>query len=162
MKNYIYIIKVDESKTRSFIKIGYTNNLKKRLSSIQIGNPRKIELINLLVVKKEEAREVEKTLHRSIETHWLNGEWFTYGQSQKLILEAQITNLQKAGKVALEKIPQKKKTESELMEALDSYFPSRKKANYEKQNIILLNSEQIEKAREVMNKMFGAMEAING
>ena len=74
--NYsVYFITEDKT---GFTKIGYTNNLRKRIESFQIGNPRDLFVsatIDGLTLKS--ARAVEKHLHNRMEKYRVRGEWFT-------------------------------------------------------------------------------------
>ena len=60
-----------------FIKIGYTNNLDRRLETLQIGNPLELELLHVILHETaEEAEEHEAKLHHKFRRHHLRGEWF--------------------------------------------------------------------------------------
>jgi hypothetical protein len=55
------------------VKIGFTTNLKRRLSVVQIGCPEPIELLGTMAG----TRAIEKGIHRQFITHHQQGEWFT-------------------------------------------------------------------------------------
>ena len=60
------------------IKIGMAKNLERRLKSLQTSSPAKLELIkSVQVSSQEEARELEKTLHKKFEDIQITGEWFS-------------------------------------------------------------------------------------
>jgi len=63
----IYFIKQAE-----FVKIGCTNNIFKRLSSLQVGSPLKLDILGLISGGKNE----EKALHEKYREYNSNGEWF--------------------------------------------------------------------------------------
>lgn len=57
------------------VKVGYSKSketLRRRLSTLQVGNPRPLELL----FHVEGGREGEKFLHRLLRTSRLCGEWF--------------------------------------------------------------------------------------
>ena len=60
------------------IKIGFTSDLKLRITSIQIGNPRGIKLIALMkrTESRDEAMKLESHLHRQFSHNRIRGEWF--------------------------------------------------------------------------------------
>ena len=60
-----------------FVKIGVTNNIKERLSDLQVGNARKLTvMLEIWVVSKKAAHEVEWKLHSLFSDYLMNGEWF--------------------------------------------------------------------------------------
>ncbi len=61
-------------------KIGIAGDMKKRLSGIQNGNPRQIELIHYQKVSK--AVKLEKMLHKYFSEERLMGEWFDLSDKQ--------------------------------------------------------------------------------
>jgi len=71
LSHTLYII-VDESNRK---KIGVTNDIDKRLKTLQTGNPEKLKVIwyedGLL-----EPTKLERHLHRQFASNRLNGEWF--------------------------------------------------------------------------------------
>jgi hypothetical protein len=88
---FIYIVK--ENSTCN-IKIGFGKTVRKRLSEIQVGNPRKLSIIYEEAFEtQEEARKIEKLLHDLLAPRSLYGEWFEYRQSQ----DEMISSLKKEG-----------------------------------------------------------------
>ena len=77
--NYVlYVIRQYVKKGR--VKIGFTGDLKKRLKSIQTGNPAHCRVIGVMKAKSlAHARSVEALLHEKCEKSRLTGEWFTRG-----------------------------------------------------------------------------------
>lgn len=65
----IYFIKQIED---SIVKIGFTNNIKHRLATIQTNNPRKLEIILLL----DGDHEYELFLHNKFAEDRSHNEWF--------------------------------------------------------------------------------------
>ncbi|TXG81253.1 MAG: GIY-YIG nuclease family protein [Spirochaetes bacterium] len=55
-------------------KIGVTNNIEKRIASLQTGNPEKIELIH--IEERQNPTKAERYLHRCFHKNRLKGEWF--------------------------------------------------------------------------------------
>ena len=61
------------------IKIGYGNDIKSRLDSLQVGNPRKLTIIYFEEFDNaKDAHGVEKLLHKYLRFYALSGEWFEY------------------------------------------------------------------------------------
>jgi hypothetical protein len=65
--------------TQKYIKIGYTNNLKSRLSGLETSNPHGIILLGVM----NGGREEEKQLHRYFKPHHHMKEWFIYNNEIK-------------------------------------------------------------------------------
>lgn len=65
------------------VKIGYSKNPKKRLSSLQSGSP---ELLHIILTIKGK-RDDEKRLHLYFEPLRLHGEWFSFEGYLKALLE---------------------------------------------------------------------------
>ena len=55
------------------IKIGYTDNVGKRLKQIQTGNPHKLNLLKVV----NGGFDVESSIHKLFSEYRLEGEWFT-------------------------------------------------------------------------------------
>lgn len=69
---YCYLMRADQ-----FVKIGYTQDLAKRLEQIQTGNPHPVEIIASFVHQTETgARMMESTFHHKFRRHHIRGEWF--------------------------------------------------------------------------------------
>lgn len=69
---FVYFISDGE-----FIKIGKSNNPKKRMSELQVGNARDLHLLfQIPTVSEKAAFEAEKMLHRVYRDYSANGEWF--------------------------------------------------------------------------------------
>jgi hypothetical protein len=90
MPEYVYFIGHDEA-----VKIGYTNNLRSRMSSIQTGNPK--PLARLAVITCVNAVEVERRLHKTFEQWRLEGEWFARNPKLNFIINYLSTCAKKAG-----------------------------------------------------------------
>lgn len=81
----IYIIKCKE-----FYKIGVTTgSIEGRVSTLQVGNPFKLELV--FAIKTEKADYLEKVIHNHFSPKRLRGEWFEltsddFGELDTLIL----------------------------------------------------------------------------
>jgi len=68
-KGFVYVIKCND-----FYKIGRTNNVQKRLSGMQTGNPYELELI--LSIKTNSPFTLETSLHTKFKDKLIRGEWF--------------------------------------------------------------------------------------
>ena len=72
-KSFLYFVRDGE-----YIKIGICKNISKRLSQLQVGNPRSLELICTFPLKSEEdALLLEKRLHAEYDDFRVSGEWFS-------------------------------------------------------------------------------------
>lgn len=90
--NYIYFIR--SGKHKKPIKIGYTNDIEKRLADLQVGNPRKLYVIAQIPVKSlKTVKAIEAWLHRRFRKQHIRGEWF----SGRIDLEFVFTALRLAG-----------------------------------------------------------------
>lgn len=67
-------------KCHKFYKIGITNNVKKRVSILQIGNPYKIELVSFF--GRIPAIYLERFLHQALREFRISGEWFSFGRGE--------------------------------------------------------------------------------
>ena len=72
MKNYLYVLGTDDG----YVKIGITNdpNINNRVRNLQVGNPKKIEV--LFFDERLAAEKAEKYLHREFWKYRKKGEWF--------------------------------------------------------------------------------------
>jgi len=60
------------------IKIGISNNVKKRMATMQTGSPDDLYLIGVIPSEsRKQALSVEKWLHCRYEKHHIRGEWFS-------------------------------------------------------------------------------------
>lgn len=74
MSYYVYAIGPKDSGPT---KIGFTNDLEKRLRAIQTGNPTKVIIHHYIEFDNEkDMRKAEKALHRTLAHHREKGEWF--------------------------------------------------------------------------------------
>lgn len=64
-----------------YVKIGITEDIEKRLSGIQTGNPKKIKLIHYIEGNKE------YEYHRKFKKYRANGEWFIFNKEIKDFIE---------------------------------------------------------------------------
>ena len=69
--NYLYFIQAGKDGP---IKIGITNDIEKRLKSLQTANSKKLEV--LYYTKTSSPRKSEKLLHDHFRENNINGEWF--------------------------------------------------------------------------------------
>jgi hypothetical protein len=81
---YVYLIR--ELGNDGFFKVGITNNLTQRMSTLQTGNPRKLEYVDTIkCFSKEEAYLYEQFLHGCLQAVRAGGEWFTNGDNIDII-----------------------------------------------------------------------------
>lgn len=75
-KYYLYAIKANAS-----IKIGYSCDIKKRLTQLQTSSPFRLKILWRYYIGKseEEAKNYEKKLHRLCKKHHVRGEWYDAG-----------------------------------------------------------------------------------
>lgn len=69
LKGKIYFIQAGDN---GAIKIGYTDNIEKRLRQLQTGNPYKLKLLKII----NGTYELEKSIHKMFVNDRLEGEWF--------------------------------------------------------------------------------------
>ena len=74
-KRYIYVITADKH-----TKIGITNSIKRRMETMQVCNPYKINLI--LAKKINSAEFIEKKIHKEYAEFNILGEWFILSDKQ--------------------------------------------------------------------------------
>ncbi len=73
MESYIYIIHDGENN----VKIGKSDNPKKRVKSLQTGHPKNLEVLKTFSVPKSKVFKIEKECHRKLNTSYeKRGEWF--------------------------------------------------------------------------------------
>jgi hypothetical protein len=61
----------------TFVKVGYTTNLAKRLATLQTGNARKLEVLKVIQFSTAlEAYKCEQRIHKSLTRYNVRGEWF--------------------------------------------------------------------------------------
>jgi hypothetical protein len=77
---YIYVILDEQDNT---VKIGFSVNPRKRLSHLQIGNGRRLQLIQTFVGDAV----TESDIHSEIYHYNVSGEWFTYNDYVKSVLQ---------------------------------------------------------------------------
>lgn len=71
---YVYFLQSD---AHELVKIGVTNNVKKRIESIQIGCPCPLVLAGIITKATwDAARALESRLHRHFAEQRVRGEWF--------------------------------------------------------------------------------------
>ena len=69
---FVYFISDGE-----YTKIGVAQNMNKRLSCLQVGNPKKLKIVSFIPCSTEYiARKIEKYMHESLSCCRTIGEWF--------------------------------------------------------------------------------------
>lgn len=74
-ENFIYVIAPVDTSLKQ-CKLGISVDPERRLRQLQTGFPTRLAVHHREVVKHEDARSLEKLLHRDIGHHRLTGEWF--------------------------------------------------------------------------------------
>lgn len=81
MENECYVYVIQEAET-GHIKIGYAMDPKKRLSELQVGNPRKLKIVYQEGFQSTgDAILSEMHFHKYLRYCSLSGEWFEYQNS---------------------------------------------------------------------------------
>lgn len=74
---YVYFIQEGKG-SRGNIKIGKSNDVDKRLKSLQTGNPRKLTLMASIKCKSpDDAFKLERKFHAKFKSSQIRGEWFS-------------------------------------------------------------------------------------
>jgi hypothetical protein len=74
--SFVYFILDEKSDA---IKIGKSDNVSERLSTLQTGNPNPLKIVKIIECKTaKQAHTKEKKLHNKFKKIHLNGEWFKY------------------------------------------------------------------------------------
>lgn len=75
----VYIIGFEDPQFHGIVKIGVTNNLKKRLGALQTGNPWRLEV--KAIVYRPDSFQFENWLHEHFDQYRMrsDGEWFQFG-----------------------------------------------------------------------------------
>lgn len=72
---YLYLI---EQSGTGYVKIGISNNVQKRLKSLQTGSPQTLNLLHSIgFPNKNTAQHIEQVLHKQYQDQQVSGEWFT-------------------------------------------------------------------------------------
>lgn len=74
--NTLYIVRFSNTK---YYKIGITNNIKQRLSSLQVGSPKKLYLYKQFTIRnRKELEKIERILHNYFNKKGckMSGEWY--------------------------------------------------------------------------------------
>lgn len=72
--SYLYIVREEDA--RKPIKVGRGKNAKWRMSQLQTGNPRTLELVATWSGDPEVIKHLEKGCHKALSDYRLSGEWF--------------------------------------------------------------------------------------
>jgi hypothetical protein len=81
---FIYIIGNNTNKQ----KIGFSNNVNKRLKTLQTGNPEQLYIHHYELVPDDRARLLEHKLHKELNHMRIKGEWFEMSPNDaKLMLQ---------------------------------------------------------------------------
>jgi len=80
-KEHLYIFKCG-----SFIKVGKTNNIQKRISSLQLGNPKPITLIKVYE-HVHNVSNLESNVCVALKSYHHRSEWFVYNEDSMAIID---------------------------------------------------------------------------
>jgi len=73
-KGYVYFI-ADDSANAEYVKIGFSKNPKKRLSDLQVANPKELVLIGMIELDQVGEKMIHKYLKENTDAY-VRGEWF--------------------------------------------------------------------------------------
>lgn len=76
---FVYVI---EGKTGGPVKVGFTEHPRKRLNSLCIGSPEKLEIVHMVQVPWVVRKFVEKYAHALLRARHSHGEWFNVTSDQ--------------------------------------------------------------------------------
>jgi hypothetical protein len=89
-RSYVYLVQQGYTGP---IKIGLADNVCKRITELQVGNP--IELLLIAVIgpiSRKEAEHLERSLHKKFKHKHIRGEWFKHSIDMSAIKEVDISN----------------------------------------------------------------------
>ena len=76
--SYVYLLRAG-----LFFKIGKSDKVSKRIGSIQTANPSKVMLVaKFKCDSSDEARKLEKELHKRYKDRKVSGEWFSFTKEE--------------------------------------------------------------------------------
>ena len=96
-RHYVYLIAC-KGETKTYVKIGLTSSIQRRLSNIQTGCPHPIT--HAFVVRseyREEVKGLEKLLHKLLEPASLRAEWYEGTTSFFETLDAVLSRINAGG-----------------------------------------------------------------
>jgi hypothetical protein len=82
---WVYFAVEYEADSYDVVKIGQAKDPRRRIASLQCGNPRQIVAAELILA----TAEAEKRLHGSFRTHNVRGEWFGHGMAPAILAYAE-------------------------------------------------------------------------
>ena len=83
MAVYFFAERDPDGDWRYAVKVGYSNNIPRRLRNLQTGNPREISVMGFIRTEDcAEDRRVEADLHRRLKEDVVRGEWFSVAPEQ--------------------------------------------------------------------------------
>lgn len=71
--NYVYLIQCG---SHGPFKIGYTRNVFKRISGIQVDNWEEVNFVMAVAPMVGSAKQLERKIHKRLKAQRLRGEWF--------------------------------------------------------------------------------------
>lgn len=74
----VYFIQCGE-----YVKIGFTNNLKKRFQGLRISNPHDLKILAVIEGDRSKEREMHQTFHAD----WVRGEWYLLSSAIQAFLK---------------------------------------------------------------------------
>ncbi len=136
---------------RSRVKIGFTDNVKNRLSGLRVSSPSILKLILLLPGTTQD----EIGYHERFASYRIHGEWFSYGLKLRLFvwvnqLGSELANPE--SEVNLEPNP---KVEPEPKPEIDFTKETEPEEDRETQEAIILRLNSVGKTRQEIAEHFG-------
>lgn len=87
MGSYGYLIRSDDYKSSYVVKIGITNNLKKRMAQIKTGSPSSLTLYHFFKFdSRRDSRKWELKYHGIFRNKRTNGEWFVLEENDLSVI----------------------------------------------------------------------------
>ncbi len=78
-------------RAKNYVKVGESNNPKRRKEQLQIGCPHRLETEDIIWFKaKDKAQRVEEEIHKKLKDYHHRGEWFKINKNK---LEELVKNL---------------------------------------------------------------------
>lgn len=136
-----------------FIKIGIAKDVKKRLQTLQTGNPKRLKVLKTIALQDDEARMQEENYHRKFRDYNACGEWFK--MCDELCVAIGLPNLIKDRERAIESCEKylgwlKEQTETNTTQLMRTH------------ELVLEEQKQLKIAQENLSAVEGKLFAAEG
>lgn len=78
---FVYAI---QAQTSRHVKFGIAGNVEQRLAELQCGNPERL----VILATKPGDLSIERHIHKLLDEHRLEGEWFAWGARTSAVVDA--------------------------------------------------------------------------